>query len=324
MKTHAAAAFAATCLLASAAFAQDDYAVPRTPHGHPDFQGIWMGHALLPLEARPGVPELVVSEERAREIQAEIVEEIETLPFNHHDPEVPQIARDAEGMAVVRGERRTRQLVEPADGRLPLTPAARREIDQLDSFFSTYINPPVLADNPEERPVWERCIAMEGRPPFTSAHSPHPRRIVQTADHVVIHTEYGDEARIIPFTDTHGPAVLRPHLGDSIARWEGDTLVIETVHLQPKDRMRYFPHLIVPSTSTVVEKYTRLSDDELLYQYTIIDPATYTEPWLAEYSIYRTDQQMYEFACHEGNYSLPNIMAAERERERRGEPPRVR
>jgi hypothetical protein len=101
-------------------------------------------------------------------------------------------------------------------------------------------------------------------------------------------------------------------LGDSIARWEGDTLVIETISLPENERIRAFSDLVVPAESKVIERFTRLSENELLYQYTIEDPKAYSAPWLAEYSLYRTDQRMFEHACHEGNYSLPNILKGAR------------
>jgi hypothetical protein len=140
---------------------------------------------------------------------------------------------------------------------------------------------------------------------------------VQTPDYVVLHTEYGEEARIIPFSDTHRPKELHQPIGDSIARWEGETLVIETTSLPEHDRIRFFSNLIVTGNARVIERFTRLSEDELLYEYTVEDPTVYTAPWRAEYSLYRTDQRMFEHACHEGNYSLPNILRAQRVKDAR-------
>ena len=126
-------------------------------------------------------------------------------------------------------------------------------------------------------------------------------------------------ARVIPFSDRHRPAHLHPVLGDSIARWEGDTLVIETIGLPAEDRLRAFPRLIVSAEATVVERYTRVTADELLYQFTVIDPAVYDAEWLGEYSLTRTDGRMYSHECHEGNYSLENILKAGRQAEVRSE-----
>jgi hypothetical protein len=132
---------------------------------------------------------------------------------------------------------------------------------------------------------------------------------------VVILTEYGPDLRIIPFTDKHGPLLQASALGDAIAHWEGDTLVVETIGLPDKDALRPFPTFFVPSTAKVIERYTRVSKTELLYQYTVIDPSIYTAPWLAEYSLFAAPKPLYEFACHEGNYSLPNILAGARRKE---------
>jgi hypothetical protein len=176
--------------------------------------------------------------------------------------------------------------------------------------------PPLPANNPEERPNWERCLAGQGQPPIVITTNINPREILQTPDAVVILSEYGPDLRIIPLTDRHGPAVFKSTLGDSIARWEGETLVIETVRLPAADTIRPLPTLLVPPSAVVEERYTRVSDKELVYQFTVKDPAIYTGPWLAEYSLYRTAQPILEFACHEGNYSLPNILAGARAREK--------
>ena len=131
----------------------------------------------------------------------------------------------------------------------------------------------------------------------------------------MIHAEYGDDGRIVPLTKTHAPRVTWSRMGDSIGHWEGDTLVIETVGQPDADRVHIAPTLIVPGDATVIERLTPISDRELLYQFTVVDPKTYAAPWLGEFSWFRTDKLMYEHACHEGNYSLPNILAGARHEE---------
>jgi hypothetical protein len=153
---------------------------------------------------------------------------------------------------------------------------------------------------------------MQANPPIASPQTTAPLQVIQTRDHVILHQDYGGEARIIPLTDRHKSINFRHPLGDSIARWEGETLVIETVNPHFADRVRFGPVILLSPRSKITEKLTRLSERELLYQYTIEDPGIYTAPWLAEYSFYRSTDRMYEFACHEGNYSLPNIMRAAR------------
>ena len=305
------------CLIAGPGTAQG-YKAPRTPLGQPDLQGVWTTHFILPLEARDDTPALVVSEAESKVLARRIAEEQARYGVNYHDPEIPALnfAMAEHGMAIVRGERRTRQIVQPADGRVPWTPAALREVRRIESMLRDEVDPPIAADHPEQRPAAERCLSL-GAPPTGALNELSPRLVVQTRDHVVIQTEYGADVRIIPFAREHRPAPMRDPLGDSIARWKGETLVIETIRLPANSRIRIFPFLLVPSNATVIEKYTRIAEDELLYQYTVIHPGMYSGPWLAEYSLYPQKQPMYEFACHEGNYSLPNIMAGQRELEKR-------
>jgi hypothetical protein len=288
-----------------------EYRAPRTSFGHPSFEGVWTQNFVILMEATPQAPMLVLPEAAARQMATAAANGIGNALDRGLDPEVPELMKASDGLPIVRGERRTRVVVLPADGRIPYTQEARKESARGPQ--SPTVN------NHEERPNWERCITSLGLAPVTGVGttSVNPRQFIQRPDQIVIHTEYGDEARIIPFTDTHKPKALHSWLGDSIARWEGETLVVETINQPANDRVRFFSNLIVSPDSKVIERFTRLSEDELLYQYTIEDPAIYSAPWLAEYSLYRTDQRMFEHACHEGNHSLPNILLAERMKDAR-------
>ncbi len=285
--------------------------MPRTSFGHPSLEGIWTQNFVMLMEASPQAPMLTLPEPAAKAMAESVAKIISTQSDRGLDPEVPELMLSTDGLAIVRGERRTRSVVEPADGKLPYTVEARKESSRGPAGR--------LFDNPEERPNWERCITSLGLPPVTgiATTSVNPRRFVQTPGFVVLHTEYGDEARIIPFATTHKPEALHSLLGDSIARWEGNTLVIETIGLPEHDRVRFFSNLVVTSEAKVIERFTRLSENELLYQYTVEDPKIYTAPWLAEYSLYQTSQRMFEHACHEGNYSLPHILQAQRVKDTR-------
>ncbi|MDP3737692.1 MAG: hypothetical protein Q8R02_09900 [Hyphomonadaceae bacterium] len=287
------------------------YTAPRTSFGQPSLEGVWTHNFIVMMEASSQAPMLILPEAAAKAMAGAAAKGISNGFDRSLDPEVPELMSATDGLPIVRGERRTRSVVQPADGKLPYTPEARKESARGP------VSPPF--DNHEERPNWERCITSLGMPPVTGVitTSVNPRRFIQTPDYVVLHTEYGDEARIIPFTDKHRPKALHSPIGDSIARWEGDTLVIETIGLPEKDRVRYFSNLVVPGEARVIERFTRLSDKELLYQYTVEDPKAYTAPWLAEYSLYQTSQRMFEHACHEGNYSLPNILKAQRVKDAR-------
>jgi hypothetical protein len=192
-----------------------DYRAPRTPLGQPSLEGVWTQNFIILMESTAQVPMLTVPEAAATQIAAAAGKGIGDALDRGLDPEVPELMKAADGLPIVRGERRTRVVVVPEDGKLPYTPEARRESARGPQ------NP--RYDNPEERPYWERCITSLGLPPVTGmgTTSVNPRHIVQTADHVVVHTEYGEEARIIPYAKTHRPKMLQPAIGDAIARWEG-------------------------------------------------------------------------------------------------------
>ena len=287
------------------------YTAPRTSFGQPSLEGVWTHNFILLMEASSRAPTLTLPEAEAQAMAAATGKMIGDQLDHGLDPEVPELMRNTDGLAIVRGERRTRSVVLPADGKLPYTPEARNESRRGPIAK--------LVDNHEERPNWERCITSLGLPPVTGigTTSVNPRHIIQTPGYIVLHTEYGDEARVIPLNTTHKPKELHSPIGDAIARWDGDTLVVETIGMPDNDRVRFFSTLVVTPEAKVIERFTRLSADELLYQYTVEDPKAYTQPWLAEYSLYRTDQRMFEHACHEGNYSLPNILRAERVKDAR-------
>ncbi|MBS0361362.1 MAG: hypothetical protein JSR98_08275 [Proteobacteria bacterium] len=309
-----AALIAALVALAAGSAGAADYHAPKNAFGQPDLGGVWNTHFLLPMEARPDTPSLVLPKAEAEAFARKVNAEAGKLAIFSEDPEVAETRADPyrNEPALVQGQYHTRQVVQPADGMLPLTRGMRGQMRFIEGLLATTTEPPFPKDNPEARPNWERCVVGWGQPPVTSTSDINPRQILQTKDAVVILSEYGPDLRIVPFTDQHGPLLLAGLLGDSIAHWEGETLVVETIGLPAKDTIRPFPTLFVSSKAKVIERYTRVSKTELLYQYTVIDPATYTAPWLAEYSLYRINKPLYEFACHEGNYSLPNILAGAR------------
>jgi hypothetical protein len=310
----------AAALASSAAAVQAaDYHAPRTAYGQPDLQGVWNAHYALSLEAPPDMPRLSLPEAEAKAYAHKIAAGVSSLAAFRQDPEVAEISADParSSLPKVGGQWRTRQLVEPADGLLPLTPAARSQIRFIEAALRTSEDAPFPTDNPETRPSWERCVSGFGQPPVASTTDIDPREIIQTRDAVVILAEYGPDLRIIPFSDKHGPVdVDASPLGDSIAHWEGETLVVETIAMPARDTLRPFPTFFVSPKAKVIERFTRTSKTELLYQYTVVDPTFYTGPWLAEYPLERINKPIYEFACHEGNYSLPNILAGARAKEK--------
>jgi|JI9StandDraft_1071089.scaffolds.fasta_scaffold04529_5 hypothetical protein len=288
--------------------------IPRTPEGTPDFQGVvWATNYFPVFELSPMSTELVVSEEEAARIVATMFGGMQGFLEKSIDPEAHVIMGETEGLPVVRGERRTRLIVVPASGRLPLTDEARAIADATDTLDGP-------KDDYEQRPTGERCLVLSGVPPIHAVISYNRQQIIQTATHVVIHNENGDEARIIPFADAHKPAGgPRSWYGESIARWEGDTLVITTIRTPETERVRgLMTKFVVNADATIIERYTRLSKTELLYQFTIVDPTAYSEPWVAEFSFGAVDTGMFPSPCHEHNHSLPGILRGQRVADARG------
>jgi hypothetical protein len=293
----------------SLAFAMTADAAPsqaKPAHAKPSIDGVWAAGFVMTMEASKPGP-LVVSEAEAKVVGAAQAKDIADF-FGPLDPEVPYLTQGL-GLPLVRGERRTRLIVQPADGKLPYTEAFQK------AQAAPQKADPARYDDPERRPNAERCLAGVGQPPITSLAFASNLQILRGKDAVVIHTEYGDEVRVVPITDRHRPKALWGTMGDSIGRWEGNTLVVETVGQPEADRDRFAPLVDVSGAATVVERFTAVSDRELLYQFTVIDPKVYAKPWMGEFSWYRTDKLMYEHACHEGNHSLPDILAGARYRE---------
>ena len=282
--------------------------LPRTRDGHPELQGaVWAVNFFPVFEANAMAKTLVVPEEEAKKMVDMMATRALSSGLNAKlDPEIEHIMGKTDGLPIVRGERRTRHIVLPADGKLPIRPEIRKEaaaFDPLGGELESY----------ENRGMGDRCLALMGQPPLTMTLTFTRLRFIQTRDEIVIHTEMGDEIRIIPLAARHKPQTQWSRwMGDSIARWEGGTLVIETIGLPKEMRIRGFSKIVVNPDSKVIERFTRLSKDELLYQWTVEDPNVYTAPWLAEFSFYRATNGMFPSPCHEHNYSLTHILQAAR------------
>lgn len=277
--------------------------LPRTADGKPDLQGVtWATNFFPVFDATPMAANLVVTEEEGKKIVDMMVAGMANVPDFRIDPEAHEIIGGTDGLPLVRGERRSRLIVLPADGKVPIKPGLTKAAASGDK-----------KDDYEQRPGNERCLVLAGAPPIYALVSYNRLQIVQTPEHVVIHNENGDEARIIPIADEHKAAGPRSWFGDSIASWEGDTLVVETIRQPHAERLRgLFTRFLVNENATVIERFTRVSKDEMLYQFTVEDPEVYTTPWLGEFSFYASDTGMFPGACHEHNYSLPNILRGQR------------
>jgi hypothetical protein len=298
LRLSALALLASIAVPPSALAQEHRYSVPRTEHGHPDFQGNWSTAFLTMLERPTGVPNLVASPEQAESLVAGIRKMLPAVI----DPDVQ--LHDIKQLAMVKGEYRTSMIVDPADGRIPFTKAGLElaaHVSERDGH---------KFDNPEERPLAERCLENLGYAPIRTVPVFLPRQIVQTRDFVVISSEDSAGVRTIHLRDTQLPDAVRSIGGFSTGYWDGDTLVVRTTHLGAgyPARMVIGRTLVLSRRTTITERFTRVSDTELFYQFTIEDPELYSRPWTGEFSMTRFDGPIYEYACHEGNYSLPNIL----------------
>jgi hypothetical protein len=296
--------------------------VSRTPDGQPDMQGIWFFGSKTPHE-RPvelGSKRYYTESEVTALEQATLTQhEMRATPADHiHEaPEAgAEIGQEADGnfeatrfnLARINGEYRTSLIIDPADGRLPYRKDAMDVFDRWQAAgFGEF-------DGPEIRPPSERCVNGIGQAaPMIGWRYNANMQIVQTPDHFVIASET-HPPRIIPYATEHRPYRRSQWMGDSIARWEGDSLIIDTTGFNPSAS---FFQLKSSGDLKLTERFSLVSKDVLFYRYTVTDPQIYTQPFTGEMSITRrpAGELMYEWACHEGNYSLPGILAGARRQE---------
>jgi len=215
----------------------------------------------------------------------------------------------------VRGEIRTSWIVDPPNGHIPYSAAGGR--DAMATGMRQFRD----FSGPEVRSLGERCIVgygSTGGPPMLNVLYNNNYQIVQSPGYVVIVVEMNHDARIIRLGGQHPPDSIRPWMGDSVGHWEGDTLVVETTNLNPGQRftadVRH--RIYLAPNSKVTERFTRVSDHDILYEFKVEEPTAYTQTWRGEIPMHATKGPMYEYACHEGNYSLPGILAGARAEEK--------
>jgi hypothetical protein len=305
--------------------------VPRTPWGDPDLQGVWDYWTFTPLE-RPaefkGKPVLSDQEvaDLARRLQQQTLAGDSRKPGPGNPGGYSQEAWTDRARAVVLNQ--TSLIVDPPDGRIPpLTPDAQK----AEAAHRAAGGHPVRMrtdgigdDDPEDRGLSERCLlGFSTGPPFQPGGYNNNVQIVQTPGYVVLLLEMNHDARIIPMDNRPRlPDQMRLWLGDSRGRWEGNTLVVETTNFTPK--MASFSarrgaagfELGSAQNLRLVERFTRVDARTLQYEFTVHDPATFTSPFTGRFPMNRIDEQIYEYACHEGNYGLQNIMRGGRVQER--------
>ena len=291
-----------------------------TAWGDPDLQGIWDFRTITPLE-RPeelGDKAFLTAEEAARAEQEVVEQNQELLERAPERTEAAdQVDRRADGSPgfynnfwLDRGTRtidtrRTSLVIDPPNGRLPeLSPAGKERTDARRAYREEH-----PADSWLDRSAFDRCIlGFNAGPPITPGGYNQNMHVLQTPNHVVLVTEMVHTHRIAPLDGRPGlDQDIRQWSGDSRAHWEGDTLVIETRNFNDERRWRG-----TTRNMTLVERLTRVDEDTLEYEYTVTDPETWSSPWTASIPMRMADQPMFEYACHEGNYSMDGILAGHR------------
>lgn len=282
--------------------------LPRTPWGAPDLQGVWSNATITPFErptALSGKP--VLTEEEAADLEKQ------TLKTGNQDRRDgagtdADLARAYNDFWWDRGTkvvptRHTSLVVDPPDGRVPpLTPEGqKRATERATRGYDSW----------EDRNLWERCITR-GLPMIPGPYN-NNYQILQTPGYVVIFHEMIHDARVIPMDGRpHTGPNIRQWFGDARGRWEGDTLIVDTTNFTDKANFR-------GSTQGLhlVERFTRIDAGTVKYEFTIDDPTTFTKPWTAAIPMTKTEDQIFEYACHEGNYGMVNLLSGARVQEKK-------
>lgn len=281
---------------------------PRTSWGAPDLQGVWDFRTLTPLQ-RPselgGKPFLTDSE--AAEFEQKRLTEIRALDFTEPADIVGnynQLWFDR-GSTVV-GTRRTSLIIDPPDGRLPpLTPEAQRRADSPEAAKLALARR-TNADTYSDLDPGDRCIQHgKAGPPINPGGYNNNIQLFQTPGYVAILNEQIHDTRLIPLDGRpHVGPLVRQWMGDSRGRWGGNTLIVETTNFNGKHEQVARPLLESSEHLSLVERFTRVDADTLLYEYTVTDPTIWVRPWTAQLPMKKNPDRMYEYACHEGNYSM--------------------
>jgi hypothetical protein len=305
------------------------YSPVRTAEGKPDLQGVWTNASITTLERNPRYQSLVIPKDQVTAMTASHPQVVRQETDDAEDAGTQKL--DGSDLArgrgynafwidpgrefgLVKGERRTSWIVDPADGKIPYTAQGKKVIEHFEHERENF-------DGPEARPPADRCLYTGGRigPPMLNGLYNNNYQIVQTRDYVVILVEMVRHARIVPIKQSvserrHLGKNFTPLFGDSIGWWEGDTLVVETTQFSPLEANSMVG--LTPQ-GRVTERFTRASAKQILYEFTVEDPSFYKQTWRGELSFNATQDQVFEYACHEGNYAMTGILAGAREQEKR-------
>jgi hypothetical protein len=325
----------AAALIAAPALAQQPFKAPRTEHGYPDLQGVWTNATITPLLR----PEQYADRRAHTSAEAQALEKgiadynaAADKPSNPTDTvqdlerkgcELRGFANNANcaynqfwadagtHLIDINGEKRTSIIIDPPNGRIPpLLPAAQaRNAERRERFTAAGANA-----GPESRSLGERCILSFGSsagPPMLPLMYNSNYQIVQTKDTVMILVEMVHDVRVIRIGGKHPASHIRKWMGDSVGRYEGDTLVVETTNFHEQQNFQG-----AAENRKVIERLTRIAPGKILYRFTVEDPTTFAQPLTGEVAMNVSQGHIYEYACHEGNYAMPGILAGAREEER--------
>jgi len=306
------------------------YVAPRLAIGQPDLTGVWSNASNTRMTRSGKFKTLVLNDVEAEEARKSDPSNIrQATDDNQKTGDGLLDGKDlasgrgynsfwidpGSSLANVKGTWRTSWIVDPPSGQAPFSEEGRKLLTSMrgqrgQGRGSGY-------DNPEERGAGERCIVGfggTGGPPMMNVLYNNNYQIIQSKDHVVIVVEMNHDARIIPLNAEHKAKALNPYLGDSIGWWEGDTLVVETININPNGGGQ----VQLTEGGKIIERFTRYSDAQVLYEFEIHDPALYSQVWKGEVGMNRVDENVYEYACHEGNYGLHGILEGGRKADRDG------
>lgn len=327
IKNHTINATLLLLYACSSASAQD-YQQPLNEFGYPDLQGTWSNASITNMTRPRGVEPLAVSFEEAVELErSNIWNRVGASQESAPTGDLPEAGEQAAAfntrgynyfwidpgtrLGIVKDQVRTSWIVEPEDGQIPYLEGARAKRRNPP-------NQPTIGsfDGPETRPLAERCLmsfSNAGGPVMQNGLYNNTYQIVQNQGYVMILVEMVHDARIIRIDSEHRSDSVTPWMGDSVGWYEGNTLVVETINPNPAQRS------YITDTGKVTERFTRWSDDQILYEFNVEDPSLYTQAWSGEMSFNRSQEPLYEYACHEGNHSFPGILAGARRQEADGE-----
>ena len=300
-----------------------DYIVPRTPDGQPDLQGLWTNDTITPME-RPASLQgrAFLSEDEIAAMEQNLAER-RTLADDNIEVTVGgnvggynQVWLDSGDTVLSTGQ--TSLIVDPPNGRAPLRESAAAVRD----YYFAHVEDDYIYST-----VWDRCLTRGVPGSMLPAGYNNAYRFIQTPDTFTIVHEMIHDVRVIHLNkDEHIDNKVKLYMGDSVAKWEGDTLIVETANYNDRGmiasssagaRLKGVP---VTEDLHVVERFTRVSDNTVMWSATITDPEIYTQPFTISMPLTRDDEYvMYEYACHEGNYAIPNILNAGRARERQAQ-----